>query len=52
MNILVIDGQGGQIGGQLIKSLLQHFKDIKSCNYIRFKDFQAILSQYLCFQIA
>ena len=29
MNILVIDGQGGQIGGQLIKSLLQHFKDIK-----------------------
>lgn len=29
MNILVIDGQGGQLGGQLIKSLKVNFKDIK-----------------------
>lgn len=29
MNILVIDGQGGQLGGQLIKSLKINFKDIK-----------------------
>lgn len=28
MNILVIDGQGGQLGGQLIKSLKLNFKDI------------------------
>ena len=27
MNILVIDGQGGQLGGQLIKSLKFNFKD-------------------------
>ncbi len=29
MNIVVIDGQGGQLGGQLIKSLKINFKDIK-----------------------
>lgn len=29
MNILVIDGQGGQLGGQLIKSLKVNFEDIK-----------------------
>jgi len=29
MNVLVIDGQGGQLGGQLIKSLQQHFKSIR-----------------------
>ena len=28
MNILVIDGQGGQLGGQLIKSLKTNFKDL------------------------
>ena len=28
MNILVIDGQGGQHGGQLIKSLKYNFKEI------------------------
>lgn len=28
MNILVIDGQGGQVGGQLIKSLLSHFENM------------------------
>ena len=28
MNILVIDGQGGQLGGQLIRSLHLNFKDI------------------------
>ena len=28
MNILVIDGQGGQLGGQLIKSLKYNFKEI------------------------
>ena len=28
MNILVIDGQGGQLGGQLIKSLKSNFKEI------------------------
>ena len=28
MNILVIDGQGGQLGGQLIKSLKLDFKEI------------------------
>lgn len=27
MNILVIDGQGGQLGGQLIKSLKSNFRD-------------------------
>ena len=29
MNILVIDGQGGQLGGQLIKSLKMNFNNIK-----------------------
>ena len=29
MNILVIDGQGGQLGGQLIKSLKANFQNIK-----------------------
>lgn len=29
MNILVIDGQGGQLGGQLIKSLKVNFQGIK-----------------------
>ena len=29
MNILVIDGQGGQLGGQLIKSLKVNFEDMK-----------------------
>ena len=29
MNILVIDGQGGQLGGQLIKSLRANFEDLK-----------------------
>ena len=29
MNILVIDGQGGQLGGQLIKLLKENFKDMK-----------------------
>ncbi len=29
MNILVIDGQGGQLGGQLIKSLKANFQSIK-----------------------
>lgn len=28
MNVLVIDGQGGQLGGQLIKSLKLNFKEI------------------------
>lgn len=28
MNILVIDGQGGQLGGQLIKSIKANFKDV------------------------
>lgn len=28
MNILVIDGQGGQLGGQLIKSLKANFQNI------------------------
>jgi len=28
MNILVIDGQGGQLGGQIIKSLKSTFSDI------------------------
>lgn len=28
MRILVIDGQGGQLGGQIIKSLKANFKDI------------------------
>ncbi len=28
MNILVIDGQGGQLGGQLIKSLKMNFQNI------------------------
>jgi len=28
MNILVIDGQGGQLGGQIVKSLLTNFKDL------------------------
>ena len=29
MNILVIDGQGGQLGGQLIKAILQNFKEAR-----------------------
>ena len=29
MNILVIDGQGGQLGGQLIKSLKTNFNNVK-----------------------
>ena len=29
MNILVIDGQGGQLGSQLVKSILQQIKDVK-----------------------
>ena len=29
MNILVIDGQGGQLGGQLVKSLKSIFKGVK-----------------------
>ena len=29
MNILVIDGQGGQLGGQLVKSLKSNFKGAK-----------------------
>lgn len=29
MNILVIDGQGGQLGGQLIRRLKENFKDVK-----------------------
>ena len=29
MNVLVIDGQGGQLGGQLIKSLKANFQNIK-----------------------
>lgn len=29
MNILVIDGQGGQLGGQLIKSLKANFENVK-----------------------
>ena len=28
MNILVIDGQGGQLGGQIIKSIKSNFADI------------------------
>ena len=28
MNLLVIDGQGGQLGGQLIKSLKAHFENV------------------------
>lgn len=27
MNILVIDGQGGQLGGQLVKSILANYKE-------------------------
>mgnify|MGYP003303925317 CR=1 FL=1 len=29
MNILVIDGQGGQLGGQLIKTILANYKEVK-----------------------
>ena len=29
MNILIIDGQGGQLGGQIIKSLKTNFSDLK-----------------------
>ena len=29
MNILVIDGQGGQLGAQLVKSITSHFPDVK-----------------------
>ena len=28
MNVLVVDGQGGQLGGQLIKLMKEHFKEI------------------------
>lgn len=28
MNILIIDGQGGQLGGQLIKAILAKFEDV------------------------
>ena len=28
-NILVIDGQGGQLGSQIVKALLQNFPDIR-----------------------
>lgn len=28
MNVLVIDGQGGQLGGQLVKSLKSNFKEV------------------------
>ena len=28
MNILVIDGQGGQLGGQIVKSILANYKDV------------------------
>ena len=29
MNILVIDGQGGQLGSQLVKAILQQMKEVK-----------------------
>ena len=29
MNILVIDGQGGQLGSQLVKTILQQMKEVK-----------------------
>ena len=29
MNILIIDGQGGQLGAQLVKSIMAHFPDVK-----------------------
>ncbi|MBR4083237.1 MAG: DUF3842 family protein [Lachnospiraceae bacterium] len=29
MNILIIDGQGGQLGAQLIKAIMSRFSDIK-----------------------
>lgn len=29
MNILIIDGQGGQLGGQIVKSVLANFKDVR-----------------------
>lgn len=29
MNVLVVDGQGGQLGGQIIKLLKENFEDIK-----------------------
>lgn len=29
MNVLVIDGQGGQLGGQLIRLVKENFKDMK-----------------------
>ena len=29
MNILIIDGQGGQLGAQLVKSIISHFPDVK-----------------------
>lgn len=28
MNILVIDGQGGQLGSQIVKSILANYKDV------------------------
>ena len=35
MTILVIDGQGGQLGGQLIKSLKVNFKSNKQCSVFK-----------------
>ena len=29
MNILIIDGQGGQLGSQIVKSVLANFKDVR-----------------------
>ena len=29
MNILIIDGQGGQLGAQLVKPIISHFPDVK-----------------------
>ena len=29
MNILIIDGQGGQLGAQLVKSIISYFPDVK-----------------------
>ena len=29
MNILIIDGQGGQLGAQLVKSIMFHFPNVK-----------------------
>ncbi len=29
MNILIIDGQGGQLGAQLVKEIVSHFDDVQ-----------------------